>query len=326
MENTSIEEVIQELERIGGHLGIEVFEIQEFLTDEIPAVQLGSSEEEPFVETQEEAFSKVHTIMRLTELLEPRAIFYKSDTNYHNNKIGYTISIYIIQNSINYSIIITSLNYFENISEKSALMDRKLRQVREAIEGIFKNEDFDPDRFVENSLIPYLNKNNIDYKNNFFNMNQVLKGWLTELLEIEDFASLVDELFMYYGIYENNDEDYSVSSVYLSLMSQIVKLIPQMYKENQYMEKADLEEKINNLVLAIHIKTRETAMRKSGSDYVRKITDSFLNYRKTLGIKNPKTTKEEIDAYLRTVSYDTKVPRELLKNAMFDLLNEKEYN
>ena len=326
MEDTSVDYIIQKLEGIGGQLGIEVFEIQEYLTDAIPEVQLGSSDEDPVVETNEEAFSKVHAIMRLAGQFEPRAIFYKSETNFHDNKIGYTICIYIIHNGVNYSLSITSSNYFDNIIGESEEIDKKLRRVREAIESIFKNHDNDPDKIVEKSLIPYLNKNNIDYKSNFFNVNKVLKGWLSELLEMDDFSILVDELVIYYRVYENDDEDYTVSIAYLSLMGQIIKLIPHMYKENQYIEMADMEQKINNLDLAIHIRTREEAMRKSGSDYVRKITDSFLKYKKSLEIKNPKTTKEEIDAYLRTVSYDTRVPRELLKNAMYDIANKKDYS
>lgn len=99
-----------------------------------------------------------------------------------------------------------------------------------------------------------------------------------------------------------------------------------MYDEDKYLEKAYMIDRLNELSFAIFKAIREEAMKKRDSEYVKKITNSLLDYREKLGIKNPKVTKEEIEHYLRIVAYDTMIPRELLKNAMFDVANKNLYN
>jgi len=326
MENTKISDVIQQLEAMAHQLGIEIFEIQEELFNKLTTVQLNSSEDDLFVETKEDASFKVREIIRLAEQLEPKAIFYKSDTNYHNDKMGYNLEVCIIHNGINYSETIMSSDYFDILGEEIEEKDKKLRKLRESIEGIFNKVDFDPFTFVETSLLPYLRENSIGYKKESFNVDKALQGWLTKVLKIKNFVSLVDELTQYYIPYKKNDEDYNVYRLKPRSIEQLIKLTSHMYSEDQYLEKVNMIDKLNELSFEIYKAIDEESMKKRDSKYSEKITNSFLDYRKKLGIKNPKVTKQEIEEYLRIIAYDPMVPRELLKNAMYDIANKNQYD
>lgn len=328
MENTKIGDVIEQLEAMAHQLGIEIFEIQGDLFNKLPTIQLNSPEDDLFVETKEDASLKVGEIIRLAEQLEPKAIFYKSDTNYRNDKMGYNLEISIIHNGINYSETIMSSEYFEIIGEEIEENHEKLRKLRDSIEGIFNNADFDPMTFVETSLLPYLRENSIDYKKESFNLDKALQGWLTKVLKIKNFVSLVDELTQSYIPHKENDEDYNIYRIRIKQRSieQLIKLVPYMYSEDQYIEKVSMIDKLNELSFEIHKAINEELMKNRDSKYSEKITNSFLDYRKKLGIKNPKVTKQEIEEYLRIVAYDPMIPRELLKNAMYDIANKNQYD
>ena len=326
MENDEVGNVIKLLKEFGERQGIEIFDVYEFSADNIPTVFISSSGSETIVETDEEANTEVDRIMRMAKQLGTKVILYEVGFNKYNDKEGHLMNLHIIHNNVNYVCNITFLSYLDVEAEEHNEMDRKLKEVKEIIESVFKTDDFNPDSLVRNSLIPYLSKNNVDYMNEFTNINEVLNGWFAEITGMENFPNIIDELKIFYVDDDLNAEDTNLIRSNFSMIDKLLTLIPEMYEKTQYSEIGFLIKTFKDLELAIHLRAKEAAMNKINKEYVQKVTESFLSYRKSMGIRNPKVTKEEIESYLRNVSVDINVPREALKIAMYDMANEKTYD
>lgn len=327
MEDNNVAQVIEELKNIGVKTGIEIFMVGSFTSAEIPTLRLGEKvdTDEKIVETNEEAFLEIRNFMKLAEKLEAKAVFYTLDLFEHNQTNSYYLNLYLIHNGINFTINILSSNYSKLVDEMGERdlkeIEDKLNRVRDVVDIIFNKDQFNPYQFVTDSFLPYLDGKGIDYLSEFFKVDDFINGWFAEISGIEDIYNLIEELVNYFA-----DEEEDKSEVCgLKLLGQLDTLVPYMYKENMVNERAVIGSRIKDLSFAIYKRTREAAMMKVGSEYVKKITNSYLEYRKELGIRNPKCTKEEIDQYLRMVSYDFRVPKELLKNAIYDLANPIEY-
>ena len=324
MEDSSIEDIMGVLKNLGSQDGIEFFEIATEIADELPNVCLGDTIEEKIVKTKEEALSEVNRFMRLAEKLKANVIFYKLDTRDYKGKKGYCLDLSVIHNGINFKSNITSSSYREInvviVEDIINEMEENINKVREALESVFKTQNFDPYQLVTDSFLPYLEKKGINYQDEFFDDNGALKIWMEEILGIDDFEDLIDELVSYYI---EDDKNNNIEGYGSSILTQLEGLIPYMYEETYNKDRVEMTTKIRNFSIAIYKKTKEVAMLNLDAEYVKEITDSYLKYRKHLGIRSPNCTKEEIDAYLRKVRFDSRVPQEMLKNAMYDIANSK---
>lgn len=320
MEDPSLQDMIKMLDDLCESLGIKAFQI-EGLSAQGPnnIIVLLNDINDNEIKNEVDVYSELKRIEALIERLGLKVLFYQTETNEYNGMEGYSITLFGFHEGIVYAEHITSNTYNENERAEDNEARQKLQKVREAIDTIFKSENYDAEKIVDNHVIPYLEINQIDYLNEFFDVNTVLEAWLEETSGLKDFAFLIKELADYYNDEENGDMD----DRHFRIMDKLDQLIPNMYDETQIKEKAQMRQKLNDLSIAIYKKTREKAMMKADAKYVKEIANSFLEYREQLGIKNQKCTKEEIDAFLRMTYYDTRIPKELLKNAMYEVVNQK---
>ena len=70
-----------------------------------------------------------------------------------------------------------TLPSYTNVEEKEVdAREQQLTEIREALEKFLGNADFDLESVVENSLFPYLEKNNVVYLSLFTNLNPIVEG------------------------------------------------------------------------------------------------------------------------------------------------------
>lgn len=325
MNKENIKKVIQTLEETGKKIGIEVIMTTGFTGENTTRVYLYVGPEVEDTGTEKETPSNAIRFIELANHLNSKAVFYDIKVKIWGDEIGYGIDLYFVSGGIMYESDITLPSY-TNVEEKEVdAREQQLTEIREALEKFLGNADFDLESVVENSLFPYLEKNNVVYLSLFTNLNPIVEGWLEEVMGIKNLADLVPELGRYcISVYENINHDNGDSNAPFmksSLLHKLVFLVPYMYYDDEKKEQ-EITEKIKRLDLTVYSKIIEVKMMSSDPKDVKKITKNLLNYRRKLGIRNPKVTKLEIDDYLRVAAYDTMVPRELLRNAVFDVANE----
>ena len=237
MEMNDIEEVIKELETIGKQKGIEIFRIGSSFPSAIPAIQLADNEYKGITETDLDAIFEVGNFMRLAERLEIKAIFYQLDSIERNDKKAYNLNLYLLHNGVYFTSKIISSNYFKILDEikedKSKEMKEKLNTVRDALKIIIKKEHFDESKFVKDSFLPFLERNDIDYRNEeSFKADDIIKLWFAEVSGIENISTLVDELVDYYV---DKEVDYEFEVYGLKFLGQLINLAPYIYNNVQEM-------------------------------------------------------------------------------------------
>lgn len=329
MKKENIADMIQQIEEAGKKIGIEVLRTSEIRDEDITTVVLDTWRNEDNTGKDEETYLECIKIIELANHLNSKAVFYQIRLKMWEDEIGYGINLYFFSGSVMYERDITFPSYLNVEEKEDKVREKQLAKLGEAVERVFGNADFDPESIVENSLFPYLERNNIIRLSLFTSPNPIVEDWLMEVMGLENLVDLVTELSIYcLNTYENIERDKGdPNAPYMrtTLLRKLVFLVPYLYDDDKNKEQ-EITEKIERLDLAAYSKILEVKMMNSDPKDVEKIIKNFLNYRKKLGIRNPKVTKLEIDDYLRVAAYDSMVPRELLRNAMFDLANKNEYN
>ena len=329
MNKENIKKVIQNLEEAGREIGIELVRSSGFKGENSTRVFLDMGIDVEVTGTDEEISSDAIRVLELAKHLNSKAVFYEVKVKMWGDEVGYGIKLYFISTAVMYEAEITLPSYINIEEEEESEREEQLTAIGKAVEKVFGNADFDSESLVENSFFPYLERNNITKLNIFTNLNSIVEGWLEEIMGIKNLAYLISELTKYWSsVYNNTDHNYrdpTVPFMKSLLLHKLAILVPYTSEDNEYKEK-EIKEKIIRLDLSIYTKLMEVKMTSSDPKDVEKITTNFLNYRKKLGIRNPRVTKQEIEEYLRITAYDTIVPKELLRNAMYDIVNKPLYN
>ncbi|MEM3905250.1 MAG: hypothetical protein QXZ17_00040 [Nitrososphaerota archaeon] len=327
MEKEHIDNLILQMKHEGEKRGVQTLEIRGLSDENAFNLSLDINGEHYYEETDEEALSEIIKILELANHLNSRVLFYKIDTNRWENETGYSIYFYFTSEGIIYESDITFLDYIHVEEMEDKARDEKLKAIKDVIERVFGNVDFDSESIVKNSLLPYFERNNITHISRFTNLNPIINRWWEEIIEIENSANLVSDLVDYYfnddKTSENDSENSNTNLSNTGFPHFLLCLVPYMYEGDKH--KADeITEKIKRLGLSVYSEIRRIEATENGPMEVKKITAEFLDRRRSLGIRNQKVTKQEIEEYLRWHEYGILIPRELLKNAIFDIANKNE--
>ncbi len=327
MEKEHIDNLILQLKQAGEKKGIQVLEIRAFLPENVPKVLIFIERGIHYKETDEEALLEMLKVIEVANHVNSMTLFYQIDMNSWENETGYGIIFYFTSGGIIYESGITFLDYINNQRMENKAKEEKLKTIKDVIERVFGNVDFDSESIVKNSLLPYFERNNITHISRFTNLNPIINGWWEEIIEIESSADLISDLVDDYcnddETSENDSENPNTNLSNTGFPHFLLCLVPYMYEGDKH--KADeITEKIKRLDLSVYSEIRRIEATENGPMEVKKITAEFLDRRRSLGIRNQKVTKQEIEEYLRWHEYGILIPRELLKNAIFDIANKNE--
>ena len=252
MELNALEEVIKELNTISKQEKIEIFRIGSSLPSEIPTIQLDEDENKGIAETDTDAILEIRNFMRLAKSLEIKAVFYKLDQIDNASGRGYDLELYLLHNGINFTSKIRSSNYLEilKISEyyEAKEIQEKLNKVRDGLKNILLKENFNEFQFVDNSFLPFLDRSQIDYHNEYFKVNDIVKTWFAEISGIENISALVDELVDYYV---DKEVDYESKAHGLKFLGQLISLEPYLSDTELY----NIRSAIDSIAFRIYHKT-----------------------------------------------------------------------
>ena len=327
MEKGHLDNLIKRMKQEGEKKGIQLVEVLAFIQKNVPRVILSVEGDVHYNETDEEALLEIGKVIELARHMNLTTLLYYIDENVWEKEPGHRIIFYLSSWGIIYQTPISFLDYINNQEKRFKDIEEKLKKVKDAVEGVFGTSDFDPETIVENSLWPSLKRNNITQISRFTTLNPIINSWWDELLGIENSSDFFSDLGDYYCIDDGTLRNYIESpfnySSEVNLFQTILCLIPYMY-EKEKSKGAIIKERIKRLDLSVLSKIMKLEANEHGPEEVEKITSEFLNLREGIGIRNRKVTKQEVEDYIRVLQYDGVIPREMLKNAIFDKANRNE--
>ncbi|MGP6207812.1 hypothetical protein ACNF42_07300 [Cuniculiplasma sp. SKW3] len=282
------------------------------------------------VKDREEATFEIDRIAEMAKKLQCEIVFFSKDTFDIDGKTAFSVEFMIRYVNLLLDIELYSANFGElsdlRNKERETKIDNELNQIRGVLEQVFNSPNFDAKRFVNETFIPYLNESNVEYKTWPVDIDQFFLFWLKETSKIENLESVIDDLVGIANIGEETnteeDEDNSILTKYYNFrtFSKLETILPLVYsKKEDLKEGKRIKNNLESTSLALH----KGVIRLVDSRQVREITEDFLKYRYELGIRSKKCTKEEVESYLRYLSYDILVPKDLLKNAVYEIANSE---
>ncbi len=330
MEEFSIDDFREVMKSSEEQTGIVFCEMLEPVEDiEIPMIFINRVIKEG-VNKKEEAILELNRILEIAKKAGSRIILYSKGTLEIEGEVAFAIEFLIDYGKVYLKISLNSGN-FDKLAElyyekRNREINDKLNLIKEVLERIFGSNDFDPKKFMEDTFKPYLEKNSIDYKKWPVNTDELFTTWLKETSGVENIDRLIDELVK--NKVENpskvdmKNEDPETSSdfrneIFYGIFHKLESLLPHIYDDSNLSERIKIRTRINETSLEIYKGTQEIV----DAQYVEEVKNAYLEYRAKLGIKKGKCTKEEIDAFLRYIRFELTVPREFLRDAIYELTN-----